>query len=138
MKETSLDRVTSQYLDNADLKIQVSENFNWVKLTFIVFGKVEGNYCKVNFFCEGIISLNILKDIDGDGGYDECFLVLDTVVQNKSINELDEAKRSNCRNTDTFWSIEIYGSCSMEINCINFSWDIVNLTEEEYSKIMKK
>ncbi len=136
MRESSLDKVTSQYLDNADLKIQASENLNWVRLTFIVFGKVDNNYWKVDFFCEGIISLNILKEIDG--GYDDCFLVLNTVVLNKSINELDDIKRCNCGNADSFWSIKIYGSCSIEINCIKFSWDIVNLTEEDYNKIMKK
>lgn len=137
MKELLLDKVTSQYLDNADLRIQVSENFNWVKLTFIAFGKVEDNYWKVNFFCDGIISLDILKDINEDGGYEDCFLVLNTKVLSKSNNDLDAIKRSNCRNIDSFWSIEIYGSCSIEINCINFSWDIINLNEEEYNEFRK-
>jgi hypothetical protein len=136
MNELSLDEVVSQYLDNTDLKIQVSENLNWVELTFIVFGKVEGNYWKVTFYCEGIMSLNILKD--GDGGYDDCFLVLNTLVLNKNMCEFDENKKINCMGTDSFWYIHIYGSSSMKINCINFRWDIKRLTEEEYKKTMNK
>ncbi|WBW98374.1 hypothetical protein [Oceanirhabdus sp. W0125-5] len=138
MKEISVDNITSEYLDNANLKMKVSENFNDIILEFMVYGKVKEKYWKVIFSCKRVINFGISKEVDSDGAEEHSLLVLDTKVIKKSIDELNNIDLSACKDSDSVWQIDIYGDCNINITCIDFNWNMKSLEEEEYLESLYK
>lgn len=136
MRNISIDEIAKNYLDNANLRIRTSDNLNSIDLDFIVFGKIEGEYWKVVFKCEGIIDFYFNKDINPDGAYDDCYLVLDTKVWNEKTNDTKGINNAPKNIIDIVWKISVFGSCNIQITCSDFKWKIDKLNKKEYESII--
>lgn len=137
MKKLSIEQVMEKYLDNADLKIRITNNMQFIALDFFVFGKIEGEFWRVAFECKKVINLQVTKEVYNDESQDACFLVLNTEVKNVNINSLNLDVHNFCSGVDSVWEISIFGSININIICVDFKWDIVNLNYEEYSRLLR-
>jgi hypothetical protein len=131
MKELSLEEVTKRYLDNADLKIRVSENMQRIDLEFLVFGKVDDGFWKVVFTCERVLSFQFSQE-ENDEAEDSGFFVLNTEVKEKILSISEPKNPLPGQTGQPAWEVSASGNVAVHVACLDFKWQLISLDEKEY------
>jgi hypothetical protein len=127
MDNYSLEFICKNMLDNANLKYEIENNPLRLFLTFIVFGKVDERYFKVEIELRNIFHLGISREIDiEDEGDSSCMLVLNTQITKKQVTESDER--------NSFWDVIVFGDGTLEVKCTVLKYRICELNDEDYKK----
>jgi len=129
-----LEEVCESLLDNADLRVDFSA-FPAVTLEMYIQGTVNDKFWKVIFECSQVVHME--TELDDDSSSNDFFVILQASVIETTKKELAPAiqcRMERLQVDDPAWKLQLYGCISLSLITTNFTWKVVELSENEYKE----